>query len=183
VTRSDDSSECVTTQILTELFRYAGYDGIAFRRAFGEHSINLALFDLESAVISSGQLFEATSVKVNFQERGNPPKVPMRVIISKVLTGLEAEVYDFPSPAAISGADPINDRPPGFSDMLSYLHGNGARIILVESASRFAARLVNANAWRRAAVKAENRCLMLSLGKRNDCIVKTLDQANGAACA
>ena len=33
--------------------------------------------------------------------------------------------------------DPINERP-GFSDMLTYLHGNGARIILVESASRFA---------------------------------------------
>ncbi|MBL4741045.1 MAG: recombinase family protein [Sneathiella sp.] len=43
------------------------------------------------------------------------------------------EYYD----AAVSGADPINERP-GFSDMLSYLHGNGARIILVESASRFA---------------------------------------------
>lgn len=43
------------------------------------------------------------------------------------------EFYD----AAVSGADPINERP-GFSDMLAYLHGNGARIILVESASRFA---------------------------------------------
>jgi len=43
------------------------------------------------------------------------------------------EFYD----AAVSGADPINERP-GFSDMLSYIHGNGARIILVENASRFA---------------------------------------------
>lgn len=46
---------------------------------------------------------------------------------------LVREFYD----AAVSGADPINERP-GFSDMLDYLHGNGARIILVESASRFA---------------------------------------------
>ncbi len=43
------------------------------------------------------------------------------------------EYYD----AAVSGADPINERP-GFSEMLTYLHGNGARIILVENASRFA---------------------------------------------
>ncbi len=43
------------------------------------------------------------------------------------------EYYD----AAVSGADPIDQRP-GFSDMLAYLHGNGARIILVENASRFA---------------------------------------------
>lgn len=43
------------------------------------------------------------------------------------------EFYD----AAVSGADPIGERP-GFVEMLSYLHGNGAKIILVENASRFA---------------------------------------------
>jgi DNA invertase Pin-like site-specific DNA recombinase len=43
------------------------------------------------------------------------------------------EFYD----AAVSGADPINQRP-GFVDLLRYIRGNGARIILVESASRFA---------------------------------------------
>ena len=72
VTRSDDSSEYVATQILTELFQDAGFDGIAFRSAFGERSINLALFDLESAVVTYGQLFEVTSAKLNFQERDNP---------------------------------------------------------------------------------------------------------------
>lgn len=43
------------------------------------------------------------------------------------------EYYD----PAVSGADPIQDRP-GFSQLLSYVTGNGARIILVENASRFA---------------------------------------------
>ena len=43
------------------------------------------------------------------------------------------EFYD----AAVSGADPIQDRE-GFSDLLTYVAGNGARIILVENASRFA---------------------------------------------
>src|SRR3954470_16283650 len=49
--------------------------------------------------------------------------------------GLEIvrEFYD----AAVSGADPI-DRRPGFVAMLEYVHGNGARTILVENASRFA---------------------------------------------
>lgn len=47
------------------------------------------------------------------------------------------EYYD----AAISGADPIDTRP-GFMDMLSYMAGNGARIILVENASRFARDLI-----------------------------------------
>jgi DNA invertase Pin-like site-specific DNA recombinase len=43
------------------------------------------------------------------------------------------EYYD----AAVSGADMIDSRP-GFSDMLEYMLGNGARAILVENAGRFA---------------------------------------------
>lgn len=43
------------------------------------------------------------------------------------------EFYD----PAVSGADPVMDRP-GFAEMIDYLLGNGARVILVESASRFA---------------------------------------------
>src|SRR3954453_16672500 len=39
--------------------------------------------------------------------------------------------------AAVSGADPI-DRRPGFVELLEYVHGDGARTILVENASRFA---------------------------------------------
>lgn len=46
---------------------------------------------------------------------------------------LVREFYD----AAVSGADPIDQRP-GFVEMLAYIHGNGARLILLENASRFA---------------------------------------------
>ena len=45
-------------------------------------------------------------------------------------------VKEFDDPA-VSGADPIQDRP-GFGELLSYITGNGARIVLVENASRFA---------------------------------------------
>jgi DNA invertase Pin-like site-specific DNA recombinase len=47
------------------------------------------------------------------------------------------EYYD----AAVSGADAVDARP-GFSDMLAYMLGNGARIIIVENASRFARDLI-----------------------------------------
>jgi DNA invertase Pin-like site-specific DNA recombinase len=49
--------------------------------------------------------------------------------------GLEivGEYYD----AAVSGADPVMSRP-GFASMLTYMLGNGGRIVLVENASRFA---------------------------------------------
>jgi DNA invertase Pin-like site-specific DNA recombinase len=49
--------------------------------------------------------------------------------------GLEIvhEYYD----AAVSGADPVMERA-GFRTMLDYMLGNGARVVLVENASRFA---------------------------------------------
>jgi DNA invertase Pin-like site-specific DNA recombinase len=43
------------------------------------------------------------------------------------------EYYD----AAVSGTDPVESRE-GFSEMLAYMLGNGARTVLVENASRFA---------------------------------------------
>lgn len=47
------------------------------------------------------------------------------------------EFYD----AAVSGADPVDSRP-GFSDMVAYMLGNGARSVLVETANRFARDLI-----------------------------------------
>jgi DNA invertase Pin-like site-specific DNA recombinase len=43
--------------------------------------------------------------------------------------------------AAVSGADPILERP-GFMDMLTEIAGNGVRMILVETANRFARDLM-----------------------------------------
>jgi DNA invertase Pin-like site-specific DNA recombinase len=50
---------------------------------------------------------------------------------------LVAEFYD----AAVSGADPVDSRP-GFAAMLERIEGNGARTIIVETASRFARDLM-----------------------------------------
>ena len=48
-----------------------------------------------------------------------------------------AEFYD----AAVSGADPIQDRP-GFAALLDRIEDNGVRTVLVEDASRFARELM-----------------------------------------
>ena len=48
------------------------------------------------------------------------------------------EFYD----AAVSGADPITERP-GFTAMLERIVGNGVRVILVETASRFACSVLS----------------------------------------
>lgn len=47
------------------------------------------------------------------------------------------EIVDEFCDAAVSGSDPIEDRP-GFAALLDRLEGNGARIVLVEDVSRFA---------------------------------------------
>ena len=47
------------------------------------------------------------------------------------------EFYD----AAVSGADPIQDRP-GFAALLDRIEGNGVRTVIVEDASRFARELM-----------------------------------------
>ena len=48
-----------------------------------------------------------------------------------------AEFYD----AAVSGADPVDERP-GFQALLERITGNGVRMVLVENASRFARDLM-----------------------------------------
>jgi DNA invertase Pin-like site-specific DNA recombinase len=50
---------------------------------------------------------------------------------------ITAEFYD----AAVSGADPIEGRP-GFAALLDQVEANGARVVIVEDASRFARELM-----------------------------------------
>jgi DNA invertase Pin-like site-specific DNA recombinase len=60
-----------------------------------------------------------------------------RDAVSAYAKGHRLEVVRQFYDAAVSGADPIQDRP-GFAELLEYVTGNGARTILVENASRFA---------------------------------------------
>ena len=60
-------------------------------------------------------------------------KEAVRSYADRVGLRIVHEFYD----AAVSGADPIDARP-GFRDLLQWLSSNGARVVLVENASRFA---------------------------------------------
>ena len=58
------------------------------------------------------------------------------------------EIVDAFYDAAVSGADPVHERP-GFAAMLARIEGNGVRAVLVETASRFARDiLVQETGWR-----------------------------------
>ena len=72
VTPSDDVADYVPTQIIAELFKAQGFDGIAYRSSLGAGH-NVALFDLDAAkLVICPHLFEAKSIRFEFKECANP---------------------------------------------------------------------------------------------------------------
>ncbi len=66
VTNSDQKSDYVPTQIIAELVKSLGYDGIAFRSSLGRGH-NLALFDLNSVIFKDSSLFRVNDVQFSFE--------------------------------------------------------------------------------------------------------------------
>jgi DNA invertase Pin-like site-specific DNA recombinase len=91
---------------------------------------------MDTAAKRTAVTYYRTSSATNVgAEKDSLPRQRDAVQAYAAANGIEVvrEFYD----AAISGADPVMRRP-GFADMLAYMLGNGARIVLVENASRFA---------------------------------------------
>lgn len=72
VERKDDTAEYAPTQILGEIFRNGGFDGIKFRSGLGKGA-NFALFDLDAAdVIGAPMLYRTIDVQYVFGPEVNP---------------------------------------------------------------------------------------------------------------
>ena len=71
-TTGDDTADYVPTQVIAELFKNEGYDGIAYKSAFGKKGYNIVLFDPADAELTYCTLFEAESLKFSFKQSGNP---------------------------------------------------------------------------------------------------------------
>lgn len=65
VTNSDLKSDYAPTQIIAELIKSLGYDGIAFNSSLGD-GLNLALFNLDSANFQSCSLSQANTIEFSF---------------------------------------------------------------------------------------------------------------------
>jgi hypothetical protein len=63
VARTDDAADYAPTQVLAELFRHLGYDGVAYASSYGEGH-NVALFDLSSARIESARVARVSDMKL-----------------------------------------------------------------------------------------------------------------------
>lgn len=71
ITPTDTSADYAPTQIIAEMFKSEGFDGIAYRSAF-TGGYNVALFDINSAKLVNCCLYEAKNLSYTFEQSGNP---------------------------------------------------------------------------------------------------------------
>jgi hypothetical protein len=71
VSADNPTTEYIPTQILAELFRKNGFDGVVYKSLLGE-GFNVALFDIEAAKLVNCFLYDTKSVVFKFEEAGNP---------------------------------------------------------------------------------------------------------------
>jgi hypothetical protein len=69
-TPTDMTAEYAPTQVLADLFRRHGYDGIRYKSLLGS-GYNYALFDLDVADLHSCQLHVVRNISFNFDTKGN----------------------------------------------------------------------------------------------------------------
>lgn len=71
MTRGDDTADYVPTQIIAELFKREGFDGVGYKSNFGE-GFNLAIFDLDAAELLNCGLYRVDKVELRSSEQDNP---------------------------------------------------------------------------------------------------------------
>lgn len=71
VNPDDSTAEYVPTQILAELFRKNGFDGVMYKSCLGPGS-NIALFDVSTATLIDRSLYSVEGVLFSFTESGKP---------------------------------------------------------------------------------------------------------------
>lgn len=68
---TDDLADYVPTQILSELFRDAGYDAVIYRSQFGKKGYNIAIFNVDHADPINCTPFEIAKIEVSTEQIGN----------------------------------------------------------------------------------------------------------------
>ena len=81
-----DKTSYIPTQIIADLFRNIGFDGIAYKSATSEEGDNIALFNLADAEVVRCHLFEVSSIEYKTEEISNPYFVKGASTFTKVVT-------------------------------------------------------------------------------------------------
>ena len=58
--------------MIAELFKSEGFDGIAYKSAFGDDGYNIALFDIADGNLTYCNCYKVTVAKYSFKEEDNP---------------------------------------------------------------------------------------------------------------
>lgn len=72
IARDDDIAAYAATQVIAETFRAEGFDGVAYRSAFGTDRFSVALFDLDAAKMVCAELHEIRDVTLDHVQSGDP---------------------------------------------------------------------------------------------------------------
>ena len=72
VTSLDDTADYAPTQIIAELFKNNGCDGIAYKSLFGDDGYNIALFDPSDAELTYCCLHEVKTIDFSFKQADDP---------------------------------------------------------------------------------------------------------------
>jgi hypothetical protein len=67
---SDDVADYVPTQIIAELFKSEGFDGIVYASSLVEEENNIVIFDLKVAQLVNCRLFRLKGLQFEFNEEG-----------------------------------------------------------------------------------------------------------------
>lgn len=71
VTPTDETAEYIPTQIIAELFKVNGFDGVVYRSSLGT-GLNFVLFDTGVAVLCGTAVFELKKLSFEFRQCSNP---------------------------------------------------------------------------------------------------------------
>jgi len=70
VNKDDEAREYIPTQVIAEFFKSEGFDGIVYKSLLSNDGFNLALFNLNDAEVVYCALYQAASLRYEFQ-KGN----------------------------------------------------------------------------------------------------------------
>ena len=76
VTKNDEGGQYIPTQIIAEMFKCEGLDGIVYKSLLSEDGFNLALFNLDDATVVSCALYKTASIRFDFHPDGTEYIVP-----------------------------------------------------------------------------------------------------------
>jgi hypothetical protein len=92
VTREDDRADYAPTQVMAEMFRAEGFDGVAYRSGFGTDRFNVALFALDATELEMCSIYEIRDVTLAYEMADNPYYVQVggdgrKTLVRNAITG------------------------------------------------------------------------------------------------